>query len=109
MRTFTWGRSALKVMGKTRSAPVATVPICGMITIRKGVISVSISQQILYSAEQVQQLVASAYQSGVNHGYTLAVQEEALELEAMKKEQERQAIIIWQGICESGQAGEPWD
>ena len=80
-----------------------------MITIRKGVISVSLSQQILYSAEQVQQLVASAYQSGVNHGYMLAAQEEALELEAMKKEQERQAIIAWQGICESGQAGEPWD
>ena len=69
----------------------------------------SLSQQILYSAEQVQQLVASAYQSGVNQGYMLAVQEEVLDLEAMKKEQERQALITWQGICESGQAGEPWD
>jgi hypothetical protein len=80
-----------------------------MITIRRGVISVSLSQQILYSAEQVQQLVASAYQSGVNQGYMLAVQEEVLELEAMKREQEREAIINWQGICESGQAGQPWD
>lgn len=69
----------------------------------------SLSQQILYSAEQLQQLVASAYQSGVNHGYMLAVQEEALELEAQKREQEREAIINWQGLCESGQAGEPWD
>jgi hypothetical protein len=80
-----------------------------MITIRRGVISVSLSQQILYSAEQVQQLVASAYQSGVNQGYMLAVQEEVLDLEAMKREQEREAIINWQGICESGQAGQSWD
>jgi hypothetical protein len=80
-----------------------------MITIRRGVISVSLSQQILYSSEQVQQLVASAYQSGVNQGYMLAVQEEVLDLEAMKREQEREAIINWQGICESGQAGQPWD
>jgi len=70
---------------------------------------VSLSQQILYSSEQVQQLVASAYQSGVNQGYMLAVQEEVLDLEAMKREQEREAIINWQGICESGQAGQPWD
>jgi hypothetical protein len=80
-----------------------------MTTIPKEVISVSLSQQILYSAEQVHQLAACAYQSGVNHGYMLAAQEEVLELEAMKREQEREAIINWQGICESGQAGEPWD
>lgn len=39
----------------------------------------------------------------------MAVQEEVLELEATKREEERQQIINWQGLCESGQGGESWD
>ena len=68
-----------------------------------------LNQQILYSDEEVQQLVAKAHQAGVNAGYTLAVQEEVLELAAKKREEERQMIINWQGLCESGQGGETWD
>jgi hypothetical protein len=68
-----------------------------------------LSHQILYSEEEVNQLVAKAHQAGVNIGYTLAVQEDVLELEATKREEERQQIINWQGLCESGQAGETWN
>ena len=60
-----------------------------------------LSHQILYSEEEVQQLVAKAHQAGVNIGYTLAVQEDVLELEAAKREEDRQRIINWQGLCES--------
>jgi hypothetical protein len=58
-------------------------------------------QQILYSVEDVQKIAAQAYQSGVNAGFALAVKEEVLELQAKKREEERQAIIAWQGLCES--------
>lgn len=68
-----------------------------------------LSHQILYSEEEVKQLVAKAHQAGVNQGYTLAAQEDVLELEATKREEERQQIINWQGLCESGQGGESWD
>ena len=68
-----------------------------------------LNQQILYPVEEVQKIAAQAYQSGVNAGYMLAVQEEVLELEATKREEERQQIINWQGLCESGQAGETWN
>ncbi|OGO03884.1 MAG: hypothetical protein A2Y72_03560 [Chloroflexi bacterium RBG_13_53_26] len=67
-----------------------------------------LTQQILYSAEEVQQLVAKAHQAGVTAGYTLAVQEEVFELAAKKQEEERQKHINWQGLCESGQGGETW-
>ena len=65
-----------------------------------------LSQQILYSVEDVQKIAAQAYQSGVNAGFALAVKEEVLELQAKKREEEREAIIVWQGLCESGQGGE---
>ena len=65
-----------------------------------------LSHQILYSVEDVQKIAAQAYQSGVNAGYMLAVQEEVLELQAKKREEERQKIINLQGLCESGQGGE---
>jgi hypothetical protein len=58
-------------------------------------------QRVLWGNHAVQQLVASAYQHGFNDGFALAVKEEVLELEAAKREEERQAIINWQGICES--------
>lgn len=67
------------------------------------------AHQILYPVEEVQKIAAQAYQSGVNAGYMMAVQEEVLELEATKREEERQQIINWQGLCESGQGGESWD
>jgi len=65
-----------------------------------------LSQQILYSLEEVEQMVAGAYQSGVNAGYMMAVKEDMLELEAMKREQERQAIMNWQGYCENREGDE---
>jgi len=58
-------------------------------------------QRVLWGNHAVQQLVASAYQHGFNDGFALAVKEEVLELQAKKREEERQAIINWQGICES--------
>ena len=66
-------------------------------------------QRVLWGNHAVQQLVASAYQHGFNDGFALAVKEEVLELQAKKREEEREAIIAWQGLCESGQAGETWD
>ena len=68
-----------------------------------------LSHQILYPVEEVQKIASQAYQSGVNAGYMMAVQEEVLDLEATKREEERQQIINWQGLCESGQAGETWN
>jgi hypothetical protein len=68
-----------------------------------------VSHQILYSVEDVQKIATQAYQSGVNAGFALAVKEEVLELQAKKREEERQKIINWQGLCESGQGGETWD
>jgi len=68
-----------------------------------------LSHQILYSVEDVQKIAAQAYQSGVNAGFALAIKEEVLELQAKKQEEERQKIINWQGLCESGQGGESWD
>lgn len=65
-----------------------------------------LSQQILYSVEDVQKIAAQAYQSGVNAGYMMAVKEDMLELEAQKREQEREAIINWQGLCESREGDE---
>jgi hypothetical protein len=65
-----------------------------------------LTQQILYSVEEVEQMVAGAYQSGVNAGYMMAVKEDLLELEAMKREQEREAVINWQGQCESREGDE---
>ena len=65
-----------------------------------------LSQQIMYSVEEVEQMVAGAYQSGINYGYMMAVKEDMLELEAMKREQEREAIINWQGHCESREGDE---
>jgi hypothetical protein len=50
-------------------------------------------QQILFSLAEVETMVAAAYQRGVNYGYMMAVKEDMLELEAMKREQELQAII----------------
>jgi len=67
------------------------------------------AHQILYPVEEVQKIAAQAYQSGVNVGYMMAVQEEVLDLEATKREEERQQIINWQGLRESGQGGESWD
>jgi hypothetical protein len=60
-----------------------------------------LNQQILYPAEEVQKIAAQAYQSGINAGYMLAVKEDMLELEAIKREEERQQIITLQGIYES--------
>ena len=50
-------------------------------------------QQILFSLAEVETMVAAAYQNGMNYGYMMAVKEDMLELEAMKREQELQAII----------------
>ena len=50
---------------------------------------------------------SKAYQDGFNAGYAMAVAEEVLELQAMKHEQEREAIIAWQGLCESREGDEP--
>jgi archaellum biogenesis protein FlaJ (TadC family) len=63
-------------------------------------------QKILYSLAEVETMVAAAYQNGVNYGYMMAVKEDTLELEARKREQEREAIINWQGICESREGDE---
>ncbi|MBM4447361.1 MAG: hypothetical protein FJ023_08475 [Chloroflexi bacterium] len=65
-----------------------------------------LSHKIVFSEEEVKQIAAQAYQSGINAGYTMAVQEEVLELEALKREQEREAIINWRGICESREGDE---
>jgi hypothetical protein len=65
-----------------------------------------LTQQILYSDEEVRQLVAKAHQAGVTAGYTLAVQEEVLQLAADKREQERLFMQNWQGICESREGDE---
>ena len=63
-------------------------------------------QQILFSLEDVHKIAAQAYQSGINYGYMMAVKEDMLELEAQKREQEREAIINWQGLCESREGDE---
>jgi len=63
-------------------------------------------QQILFSLAEVEAMVAGAYQRGVNAGYMMAVKEDMLELEAQKREQEREAIINWQGQCESREGDE---
>jgi hypothetical protein len=68
-----------------------------------------LSHQILYSVEDVEKIAAQAYRSGITAGFTLAIKEEVLELQAKKQEEERQKIINWQGLCESGQGGESWD
>ena len=62
--------------------------------------------RVLWGNHAVQQLVDSAYNHGFNDGFALAVEEEDLELQAMKREQEREAIINWQGYCESRQGDE---
>ena len=54
-----------------------------------------LANRILYSLEEVEQMVAGAYQSGVNAGYMMAVKEDMLELEAQKREQEREARQKW--------------
>lgn len=63
-------------------------------------------QQILFSLAEVETMVAAAYQRGVNYGYMMAAKEDILELEAQKQEQEREAIINWQGYCESREGDE---
>ena len=60
-----------------------------------------LNQQILYPVEEVQKIAAQAYQAGINAGYMLAVKEDMLDLEAMKREEERLQIITLQGIYES--------
>jgi len=66
----------------------------------------SMTQQIIYSAQEVEDLVVTAYQSGINHGYALAVQDEVPQLTASEREQERIFIQNWQGICESREGDE---
>ncbi len=66
----------------------------------------SLAQQIIYSAEQVERLVAEAFQAGLNHGYTLAVDGESLDRESTKREQERIFMQNWQGVCESREGDE---
>ncbi len=60
-----------------------------------------------FDRAEVERLCQERYQAGINVGYMIAVGEEVLELEAMKREQERVALQNWQGLCESGQAGGP--
>jgi hypothetical protein len=59
-----------------------------------------------FDRAEVEQLCQERYQAGINVGYMIAVGEEVLELEAMKREQEREAIINWQGLCESREGDE---
>ena len=54
-----------------------------------------------------QEALASAYQDGVNAGYAMAVAEEVLEMQAMKRQEEREAIIALQGLSEARQGDEP--
>ncbi len=61
--------------------------------------------RVLWGHHAVQQLVASAYQHGFNDAFALAAKLKALE----RKQEEREAIINWQGLCESGQASPSWD
>jgi hypothetical protein len=63
-------------------------------------------QQILFTLAEVEAMVAGAYQKGVNAGYMMAVNKDMLELEAQKREREREAIIKWQDICESREGDE---
>lgn len=63
-------------------------------------------QKILYSLAEVETMVAAAYQNGIDYGYMMAVKEDMLELEAQKREQEREAAINWQGFCESREGDE---
>jgi hypothetical protein len=98
MKSFTWGESGLMATPRTRSVP-------GVITASEKGERDMLNQQILYPVEEVQKIAAQAYQSGVNAGYMLAVKEDMLDLEAMKREEERQQIINLQGLRESGQGG----
>jgi hypothetical protein len=63
-------------------------------------------QQILFTLAEVEAMVAGAYQKGVNAGYMMAVNEDMLELEAQKREQEREALQSWRGYCESREGDE---
>jgi hypothetical protein len=67
------------------------------------------SIHVSYSVEDIDVMLAAAYQRGFTDGYGEAIKEEVLELAAMKREQEREACQNWQGMCESGQAGQPWE
>ena len=51
--------------------------------------------------------LARAYQDGVNAGYAMAVAEEVLEMQAMKRQEEREAIIALQGFSEAREGDEP--
>ena len=64
-----------------------------------------LNHQILYSDEEVQQLVAKAHQKGVDQGFELAFRG-VLQLAADKREQERLFIQNWQGMCESREGDE---
>ena len=51
--------------------------------------------------------IARAYQDGINAGYAMAVAEEVLEMQAMKRQEEREAIIALQGLSEAREGDEP--
>jgi len=51
--------------------------------------------------------LARAYQDGVNAGYAMAVAEEVLQIQAMKRQEEREAIIALQGLSEAREGDEP--
>lgn len=56
-----------------------------------------------FSRDEVEQLLERAYQAGINEGYMLAVQEEVLELQAMKHQQEIEALIASHEALSCGQ------
>ena len=58
----------------------------------------SLAQQIIYTAEQVERLKSEAFQAG----YNLALRAQ----ESLRHKQERQLIQYWQGICESREGDE---
>ena len=51
--------------------------------------------------------LARAYQDGVNAGYAMAVAEEVLEMQAIKRQEEREALKNWQGLCDAREGDEP--
>ena len=63
--------------------------------------------QNVFLIPSADEAAANAYRQGFNDGYAMAVAQDDLELQAMKRQQEREAIINWQGLCESREGDDP--
>ena len=64
-------------------------------------------QPNVFLVPNAEEAAAEGYNIGFRDGYARAVMEDVTEMQAQKHDEERQAIIDWQGFCDSQEGDEP--